>query len=257
VTLQSPNLADRHLGLQEILIGPAADLGRKPWPSPGLRAGRLAVAISAARQEEGEFQRLVGVEARVAMRVVAVGRSSSVIARAPPVHSVTSWPVISKWTPPGWVPSARWTSKKLAHLAQDAVEGPGLVAVELDRVAVHRIAGPDHLAPFALHRADQRGRLLADLVGAEAGDQRQAARLVLGVQRCRSAAAGRPVQRRAAFEADRVLDAAAEFDMGAVGLAGAVADPDHVAEQSYQSPVSRIDARQRLLVASSSASWLV
>ena len=30
----------------------------------------------------------------------------------PPMHSVTSWPVISKCTPPGCVPSARCTAKK-------------------------------------------------------------------------------------------------------------------------------------------------
>jgi hypothetical protein len=29
----------------------------------------------------------------------------------PPVHSVTSLPVISKCTPPGTVPSARWMAK--------------------------------------------------------------------------------------------------------------------------------------------------
>ena len=45
--------------------------------------------------------------------VVVDGRSLSwsVIARAPPMHSVTSCPVISRWTPPAWVPSAAWTAK--------------------------------------------------------------------------------------------------------------------------------------------------
>jgi hypothetical protein len=63
---------------------------------------------------------------------------------------------------------------------QDAVERPGLVAdCELDGVAVHRIARPHHLAASRLHRADQRRQMLADLVGAEAVDQRQPARLVV------------------------------------------------------------------------------
>jgi len=45
--------------------------------------------------------RLARIEARVAMGVGS-GRPSavSVISCAPPMHSVTSWPVISKWMPP-------------------------------------------------------------------------------------------------------------------------------------------------------------
>ena len=43
------------------------------------------------------------------------------------------------------------------HVAQDTLERPRLVAaLRLDRVAVHRIAGPDHLAPLALDRAELR-----------------------------------------------------------------------------------------------------
>src|SRR6476659_9946522 len=60
------------------------------------------------------------------------------------------------------------------HLRQHAVERPGLVARGRgDGVAVHRVAGPDDDAPFALHSADQRGQMIADLVGAESVDQRQ------------------------------------------------------------------------------------
>jgi hypothetical protein len=50
-----------------------------------------------------------------------------------------------------------------------------------DRVAVHRIARPHHACAFALHRADQARQMLADLVAAEARDQRQAAGLVVGL----------------------------------------------------------------------------
>lgn len=38
-------------------------------------------------------------------------RSSNVTVRDPPMHSVTFWPVISRCTPPGWLPSWSWTSK--------------------------------------------------------------------------------------------------------------------------------------------------
>jgi len=39
-------------------------------------------------------------------------RSSNVTVRDPPMHSVTFCPVISRCTPPGWLPSCSWTSKK-------------------------------------------------------------------------------------------------------------------------------------------------
>jgi hypothetical protein len=55
--------------------------------------------------------------------------------------------------------------------------------------------------------------------------------------------------RRAAFEADRVLDAAEVLDMPVIELARTVADPDHMPRGRV--PVARggIDARERLLVA--------
>ena len=56
------------------------------------------------------------------------------------------------------------------------------------------------------------------------------------------------VQARAAFQADGILDAAAEFDMGAVQLAGAVADPQHVGGGVVPVAGGGIDARHRLLV---------
>ena len=115
------------------------------------------------------------------------------------------------------------------HLAQDAVEGPRLVAGRRDRVAVHRIARPDDIAAFLLHGADQLRQVVADLVGAEARDQRQPARLVLRVEQVDQLQQAVRRQRRTALQAERVLDAAAVLDMRVVGLAGTVADPDHVA----------------------------
>ena len=51
-----------------------------------------------------------------------------------------------------------------------------------------------------------------------------------------------------AFQADGILDAAAEFDMGAVELAGAVADPDHMGGGVVPIAAGGIDPRHRLLV---------
>ena len=92
--------------------------------------------------------------------------------------------------------------------------------------------------------------MFADLVGAEAADQREPARLVVRIENVDQPQQIVGLQRRAALQAERVLDAAAVFDMRVIVLARAVADPDHVARRAV--PVARLRrilARQRLLVA--------
>ena len=73
--------------------------------------------------------------------------------------------------------------EEAAHLFQDQVERPRLVAARRrDGVAVHRIARPHHHLALALDRAHERRQVVADLVGAEAADQRQPARLVVRIE---------------------------------------------------------------------------
>jgi hypothetical protein len=117
----------------------------------------------------------------IAMRVVAVLQVLGRDARAPPVHSVTFLPVISTWMPPACVPSARWTAKKLCT-SSGCGRTDASCSRQRDRVAVHRIARPDDLAAFRSTARTSFGRCSSDLVGAEAGDQRQAARLVVRVE---------------------------------------------------------------------------
>ena len=93
------------------------------------------------------------------------------------------------------------------------------------------------------------GRCFSTLSAPKRRDQRQAARLVFRIEDVDQPDQFVGLERRAAFEADRVLDAAAEFDMGVIGLAGAVADPQHVAGGGVPVAAGRIDAGQRLLVA--------
>jgi hypothetical protein len=90
--------------------------------------------------------------------------------------------------------------------------------------------------------------MIANLVRAEAGDERQPARLVLRIQRIDQ------LEQAVRLSEDRIsgragFDAATEFDMRMVGLSRAVADPYHMA--GCRVPVARrqIDTRQRLLVA--------
>ena len=119
--------------------------------------------------------------------------------------------------------------KEGADLAHDAVEGAGLEAARRNGVAMHGIAGPHNRAPLLLHRTHQRRQALTRLFRAETGDQGQATGLVGGVEDVDEAQQIVGLEGGAAFEAQRVPHAPAIFHMGVIELAGAVADPDHVA----------------------------
>src|SRR5690606_19391342 len=103
------------------------------------------------------------------------------------------------------------------NLAQDPVERTGLVAGSSDRVAVHRVARPYDLAAFALNSLHQLGQVIANLLGTKARDQGQATRFVLRVQEVDQVEQTVSRQRRTALKSQRVLDAAAIFNMRVVG----------------------------------------
>ena len=134
-------------------------------------------------------------------------------------------------------------------LVDDVVEAAGLVARgRLEGVAVHRVADPrdvDALGGDLLHEG---GQPVADLAGAEAGDEGEPARRVVGVE---PRGVGERVvgrRRRAELDADRVLDLRQQLDVGAVELAGALTDPDEVRGHVVGLVGARVDAGQRLLV---------
>src|SRR5205814_5736354 len=128
---------------------------------------------------------------------------------------------------------SRMDREERLHLRQDTVERAGLVAaVRSDGIAMHGIARPDHHAAFALHRTDQARQMIADLLGAEPVDQRQPSRLVVRIEHVDQTQQIVELERGSAFQADWIFDATEIFDMAMIGLAGAVADPDHVARGS-------------------------
>ena len=111
------------------------------------------------RDQLGQRHRLRRIEPRVAMGVIAVGHVRSLSATPPPVHSATSWPVISKWRPPQRAPSAAATAKKARVSARIRPSGRVLwPRGGADRVAVHRIAGPEHGMAFCGATARSRRR---------------------------------------------------------------------------------------------------
>ncbi len=150
----------------------------------------------------------------------------------------------------GMRPLRRMDGEERFHFRQDAVERAGLVTASRgDGIAMHRIARPHHHFTLALHGADQLRQMFADLVGAEAVDQRQPAGLIVRIEHVDQPHQFVRFQRGSAFQPDRVLDAAEIFDMAVIELTGAVADPDHVARGRVPVAGGRIDARKSLLVA--------
>mmetsp|Transcript_27758 Transcript_27758/g.51683 ORF Transcript_27758/g.51683 Transcript_27758/m.51683 type:complete len:447 (+) Transcript_27758:1034-2374(+) len=140
-------------------------------------------------------------------------------------------------------------AKEFADLAQNGIERPRFVARRrLDRVAMHRIADPDHIGPLFAHRVDQARQVFADRACAKARDQGQAARLILGVQLGHQQFEVLTRHGGAAFQANGVLNTAGELHMGTIRLTGPVADPDHVTRAGQPFARSRIQSRQRLFI---------
>ena len=105
-------------------------------------------------QQEGEVDRLLGVEPRIADRVVAVleigvgdhARAARALGDVLAGHLQMDAAAVGAL---GAV-----NREEGLHLRQDAVERPGLVAgLRRDGVAVHRIARPHHDLALALDRA--------------------------------------------------------------------------------------------------------
>ena len=142
----------------------------------------VAAALHPLGEQEGKLECLVGIETRVAMGVVAIlqilGADSAGAARA--FGHVLAGHLD--------VDAARMRAfgamdlEEAFDLRQDALERTRLVVVECDRVAMHRIAGPDDLTAFLLDGADKARQIVGDLVMAETADQRQTAGFVLRIE---------------------------------------------------------------------------
>src|SRR3546814_1071981 len=103
-------------------------------------------------RSEGELQRLLGGEPGVAVGVVAVAQRlvADRLGAADALGDVL--PGHLEVDAAGVAALGAVHSEEVLHLGQHAVEGPRLVAARrLDGVAVHRVAGPYHLAALALH----------------------------------------------------------------------------------------------------------
>ena len=103
--------------------------------------------------------------------------------------------------------------------------------------------------PASRDRREQRRQRPLDAVGAHPCDQRQPAGDARRVERLAHREHVFDGHRRPDLAADRVADAAQELDVGAVELAGALADPQHVRRAVVPAAGGRVLPGERLLVA--------
>src|SRR4051812_2453393 len=171
----------------------------------GRHRRRLArpLVLEELGDQEGHVDGLFGVEARVADRVVAVAeilmrdgaRAAETFGDVLPGHLEVN--------AAGMGALGGVDAEEGLHLGEDAVERPRLVAgIGSDGVAVHGIARPHDDAALALDRTHHAGQMLAGLFVAEARDQGQPARLVVGIEDIDQLEQLVRLQRRAAFQAD-------------------------------------------------------
>ena len=139
--------------------------------------------------------------------------------------------------------------EEAADLVHHVLEPAGLVAVGRGHgVAVHGVGDPHRLQPRVPDALDDAGQHVPDPLRAHAGDEGQAARLALRVQPLGELEGIRGRGGRAELHADRVADPGEEVDVGAVHLAGALADPQEVGARGVGVAAARVHAGQGALV---------
>ena len=93
---------------------------------------------------------------------------------------------------------------------------------------MHGVTGPDDIRALFLHGLDQTWQVFPHIAGPETRDQGQATLFVFRVQLVHQQLEVIAGHRRAALQADGVLNAAGKFHMRAIRLTCPVTDPDHV-----------------------------
>src|ERR1700690_2410708 len=142
-----------------------------------------ALGAQTFRYEEGKLKRLIGVEPRIAMRVVAARqilfrnrlRAAQAFGDVLPRHLEM---YTARMRPLGAV-----HFEECPHFFDNSLEGAGLeAALRCDGVAVHGIARPDDGGALAPQGPAETQQFLANSVGAKAADERDASRLVFRIE---------------------------------------------------------------------------
>src|SRR5581483_1325845 len=206
--------------------GPAR---RRREPHGGAPGGGGRSTAQEFRHPERQIERLARIEAGVTSRGVAgteiafddllcaAEAFGDVVAGELHVHTTGPRPLFAVHREEG------------AQLGEDDIKTPRLSPTFAgERVAVHRIADPDHGMALGFDCPQDRRQQLADPLRSETGDEGQATRQATGVQPFAQSQGLLGGTGRADLAADGVVYAREELDVGPVELARAVADPEQV-----------------------------
>ena len=211
---------------------------------------RSALVRQLFSDQKSQLQRLLVVEPRVAVRVIAIreialghlvrtaGAFGHVLARHLEMDAA------------GVRAFGLDDVHEVADFRQDALERTGLVSrLGLFDISVHRVRRPHDFPAFSFNLAHELRQPFGHLVRSEPRNQRQPSRNVVRVQDVDQSDQFIRIKRRTALHADRIANAAAELDVCVVRLPGPVANPHHVGRRVVELTRPRgILPRQRLLV---------
>mmetsp|Transcript_9099 Transcript_9099/g.37231 ORF Transcript_9099/g.37231 Transcript_9099/m.37231 type:complete len:538 (+) Transcript_9099:2377-3990(+) len=223
-------------------------------PAPSLRSGLRLLgfveALQAVGHHERHLERLLAVEARVAVRLVRLVEVLHADA-AGAAHALGD--VRSSHLE---VHAARVRALRLVHVEEGLklfLDGRVVARLEAtaragDGVAVHGVAHPrDHRA-LLLDGANEARQMVAQLLGSHAGDEREPPRRVVGVHHAHELDELIGGHLVGDLDAHRVGDTAHELDVRAVQLARALARPHEVRAAVVPQPRRRVLAGERGLV---------
>ena len=129
-----------------------------------------AIFFHAFGDQKGQLQRLVGIEARVAMGVIA-GRQIGFLDAMSTARAFGDLLAGHLDMDAAGVSALGLVNiEKLTDLLHDVIERAGLVTRGgLHRIAMHGIAGPDNAAAFFFDGADQFGLMVSTLCQRQSG----------------------------------------------------------------------------------------
>src|SRR5665213_2825435 len=140
-------------------------------------------------------------------------------------------------------------AERKVDFLEDVLEATGLQAPGAGLgVAVHGITPPQHALTGLANSLDQAWQRLLDILGAKAMYEGQTTRLVLRIQSRHQALRPRIIHAATDLDGHRVRNAAEVFDVRAITLCRAHADPRIVRRQVVPALLARNETRLRLLV---------
>src|SRR5487761_2040875 len=219
------------------------------YPLFGVAVERVALRAEQLCDAEREVDGLACVEARIARRRVAEGQMllEDVLYTSTALGDVITreFDMNSAW--PGSL--LLMHGEEPSNLSEHVIEVPGLAAIfGGEGVPVHWVALPDHHVAGIGDRPQYRRKASRYVCNPKSSDQRQPPGDALRVEpfaelQCLVRGCG-----RSEFYADWILHAREKFDMRAIDLARAFADPEHVRRAVVPISSQRVATGERLFV---------